>query len=416
MHFPARMFLPAFLSFALATLSHAAPAPAVSASPYCGNANARRIERPVHAASAGSPGAETFSYTYAVGGAEDEAQPWIVVLPGGPGQGAISMPLALPSGFRLLRIDPRGVGCNAGLPADALSSELVAADVAAVIRKEKIRSYFLYGASYGTITATILAHQLENDGGIPPRAVILEGVIGRAFRPGEYLRAFTQRWDALWPELSAETRAELSGASLPFGLSREWWAGWLISTLYVGVPVGGTHDAALDQIELLRNEESRVFVKKRIEASAGAPDANRLRVFREVTCREIAPDMRDLQFDFDFVRGRLVPRAPGFCAGIEPGPLFDAERYPLRSPIYYFSGALDPATPPFQARYHFERQRRAPRTLVTLPRGGHLALSLNLGDCSQGVWEAIRAGKPLPEVFGGCDASPSPRVEVEQDK
>lgn len=406
------MFLPAIFLLALSIVASPEAFAAASAS-YCGNANARRIERPVYpSASPSRP--ETFTYTYAVGGAENEDQPWIVVLPGGPGQGAISMPLALPSGYRLLRIDPRGVGCNTGVPADALGTELVAADVAAVIRKEGLGAYFLYGASYGTVTATVLAHQLENDGGPAPRAVILEGVIGRAFHADEYLQAFTKRWEGLWPQISAETRAELARETLPFGFSREWWASWLVSTLYVGVPVGGDQDAALDQIELLRKDESRAFVKKRIEAAAAAPDPDRLRVFREVTCREIAPDMRDLQFDFGFAQGRLVPRAPGFCAGIEPGPLFDAARHPLRSPIYYFSGALDPATPPFQARYHFERQAGAPRTLVTLPKGGHLALSLNLGDCSQGVWDAINAHKPLAPALSSCSASPSPSVESAQ--
>lgn len=79
-----------------------------ASSPYCRSEAAKRIELPLYP---GQPErTEKFTYTYALGGELHSAQPWIVVLPGGPGQASIPMPLAMPSGSRVLRIDPRQLG------------------------------------------------------------------------------------------------------------------------------------------------------------------------------------------------------------------------------------------------------------------------------------------------------------------
>lgn len=384
---------------------------ALAASPQCRSSAARQLELPLFPGQANRE--EKFTYTYALGGEAGTDQPWIVVLPGGPGQAAIPMPLPMPSGFPVLRIDPRGVGCNAEphLPTDALSSDLAAADVAAVIRREKLGSYILYGASYGTLLATLVAEKLEQDGGPRPRAIVLEGVLGRAFGPDEYFRAPLERWKSVNAQLSPETREELSASTLPFDAPSTHWAAYIASLLYAGVPAGGVKDLAIEQLERLRNPRLRPFVAKQIEKNASAPDPDRLRVFREITCREIAPDMRDLQFDFELVGGEFIPRHTDFCKGIKPGPLFDSAKISLRTPIYYFSGLLDPATPPDQARYHFEHQASAERALITVPNGGHLALSLNLGDCSPALWGAIADHSPLPPALASCLAEPKPRLE-----
>jgi len=394
-----------FFALLWAALSLAADSPA------CHSAAARKIEVPMY------PGNEKsrahFSYTYAVGGEPEAKRPWIVVLPGGPGQASIPMPLAMPSGFPILRIDPRGVGCNSEpkLPVKALASAFAAADVAAVIRKENLKSYILYGASYGTLLATLVAEKLEQDGGPPPRAIVLEGVLGRAFEKDGYLKPTLARWKAVREQLRPETRAELSSSPLPFGASSLHWAAYISSLLYAGVPAGGTEDMAVDQLERLRNPKLRPFVEKQIERAVAAPDPDRLRIFREVTCREIAPDMRDLQFDYELKEGVLIPRETSFCQGIKPGPLYDSAKAKLKSPLYYFSGALDPSTPPSEARYHLEHQPSSSRTLVRVPRGGHLALSLNLSDCAPALWEAIAEGKPLKDLLAGCLAEPKPTLE-----
>jgi pimeloyl-ACP methyl ester carboxylesterase len=389
----------------LSALALAAP------SGYCHTEAARQISVPLYPDD--SSRSERISYTYAIGGQADSDRPWIIVLPGGPGQASISMPLAMPSNFPIIRIDPRGVGCNSEpmVPADALASNLAAADVVAVIRREKLQNYIIYGASYGTLLATLVAEKLEADGGPRPRAVVLEGIIGRAFGPNEYLRAQMQRWEQVKKQLSADTRAELSSKKMPFDLPSTHIASWVASLLYAGVPAGGQDDLAVDELEKLRNEKQRPFLKKRIDAITAKPDSDRLRVFRENTCREIAPDMRDLQFDFELVKGRLIPRDTKFCDGIEPTALFDSARVQLESPIYYFSGLLDPATPPDQARYHFAHQARSARTLVTVPRGAHLALTLNLMDCSERIWNAIADRKGLPDALASCGADPKPSIE-----
>lgn len=398
------------LVIALALL---APLTALSAekSRYCTASAAKQIDRPVYP---GEPGRkETFRYTYSRGQGGDEGFPLVVVLPGGPGQGAIPMPLALPAGAPVLRIDPRGVGCNddPALPAEALRSDYAATDVIAAIQAERPGSYILYGASYGTLLATHVAAQIEAAGLPPPKAIVLEGVLGRAFRKGEYMEGALQRWAEVREQLSPELRAELSRNPLPFGRSAHEWAAYIASLLYVGVPAGAEVDNAVEQLGRMNNPAQRPFVEKRIAANAGAPAADRLRVFREITCREIANDMRDLQFDYDLLQGNLVPRDTGFCDGIRFEQAFDAAAHPIRTPIYYFSGALDPATPPVQARYHFAHQTKAARTFVSLKNGGHLPLSLNMGDCNSGVWQAIAKGADLRPALQSCMAEPKATVE-----
>jgi pimeloyl-ACP methyl ester carboxylesterase len=397
--------MPTFLALLALAFSPAAEA---ASSSYCQASAARHIERPVNPH---APGSDSFQFTYSVGEGGDEALPLLVVLPGGPGQGAISMPLAIPGELKVLRIDPRGVGCNEGVPTAALRSDFAATDVLAAIRAEKPKSYILYGASYGTLLATHVAALAEAEG-LPPRAIVLEGVLGRAFGEGEYMNGFFKRWAAVRAALPAPVREELARAPLPFGKSAAEWGGYLSSLFFVGKQAGSEEDDAVTQLKRLADPATRSLVEKRLNLFAKAPAADRLRVFREVTCREIANDMRDLQFDYDLVGGELLPRETNFCQGIAFERPFDSAASSLRSPIYYFSGAGDPATPPVQARYHFAHQTRAARIMVTLPAGGHLPLSLNMADCSREIWLAIAAGRELSAgSFSSCLANPKPVVE-----
>ena len=395
------------------TLALLAPLTALSAekSRYCTAGAAKQIDRPVYPGDSGRK--ESFRYTYSLGQGGDGEFPLVVVLPGGPGQGAIPMPLALPAGAPVLRIDPRGVGCNddPAITAEALRSDYAATDVIAAIQAEKPASYILYGASYGTLLATHVAAQIEAAGLPAPKAIVLEGVLGRAFREGEYMHGAFHRWAEVRERLPPTLRAELSRNPLPFGKSPAEWAGYINSLLYVGVPAGANEDNAVEQLSRLGNPAQRPFVEKRIAANALAPAPDRLRVFREVTCREIANDMRDLQFDYELIGGTFIPRNTDFCKGISFENAFDSSAHSIRTPIYYFSGALDPATPPAQARYHFSHQRKAPRTFVALSTGGHLPLSLSMGDCNTGVWKAIAKGEDLQPALQNCMVEPKATVE-----
>jgi hypothetical protein len=76
-------------------------------------------------------------------------------------------------------------------------------------------------------------------------------------------------------------------------------------------------------------------------------------------------------------------------------------------PVIYFQGQHDAATPPIQARYHFDHEATAPRYYVGIDLAGHAALTVTLavGDCRSGLWDAITADLDrFAKAVGRCDA------------
>jgi pimeloyl-ACP methyl ester carboxylesterase len=110
-----------------------------------------------------------------------------------------------------------------------------------------------------------------------------------------------------------------------------------------------------------------------------------------------------VKFDYDLSEGNLVAIPDQLCAGVAFDHPFDSRLFQSPSPIYYFSGSRDPVTPPVHARYHATHQS-ASRIFVTVPRGGHHALSENLSDCSEEIWLAILNGQPerVRQALSGC--------------
>ena len=94
-----------------------------------------------------------------------------------------------------------------------------------------------------------------------------------------------------------------------------------------------------------------------------------------------------------FKNGKMSLRqevAGSECLGVTMDRPFDVRNYPTQTPTFYFSGDLDPATPPWQADYHYANNLYADRTLVRILGGGHGPLYLNEGPaCSKAVFAAI---------------------------
>lgn len=138
-------------------------------------------------------------------------------------------------------LDPRGVGANAAPDACADSLRLTTVDLAedavAVVTKLQPKHLVLYGVSYGSAVATVAAHLLEQRGFAGKTTLLLEGVFGRALRPGEYGPPFIQRWEALFARLPAATR-ELLSQSEPLGFPAHVWGGWIEERLSMGAAPG----------------------------------------------------------------------------------------------------------------------------------------------------------------------------------
>lgn len=141
--------------------------------------------------------------------------------------------------------------------------------------------------------------------------------------------------------------------------------------------------------------------------------ANILRLHRNVFCREIADDISELKSGVLLSDGEFIFRSGNYCGDIRLSSPFDSAQLQLSTPIYYFNGERDPATPMTQARYHFEHQTLAKRYFVTVRGGGHNPLTANLGDCGKEVWKSILVGgNELQGALSACELSTV--VEVQE--
>ena len=371
-----------FLTATLPLVSQALPS-------YCNSETVHEITRP-YANSSG-----TFTYRYSIGSEVQPNDPVVIFVPGGPGQTSMDMSIAIPNEFILVRTDPRGVGCNEvdGLTDEDFNSEVLARDVLAIVRDLKLKKYMIHGISYGTIVATMAASLAESENTLPPSTLVLEGVIGKAFQPGEYSEGYFQNWKNVKPLISDSILNLFNYSPLPFGLSSQEWAAWISSNLIYGIlPSGDNY--LLNEISNLDGNhslaEKRAF-KNRVLRAIAPPTPAKTRIYQQIACREMVPDVHDVKFDFDFINGDLVATDRNLCTGLSLDRPFDAKKYPVKSPIYYFTGDTDPVTPLYQAQYHFDSQS-AHRSWVVVSKGGHQALSANLADCSRDVWMALYRG------------------------
>jgi pimeloyl-ACP methyl ester carboxylesterase len=402
------------------------PAPAAD-SPCAGSpAGVSTIERPMFPDSESSP---TFGYSYKLYPGSDPEAATVIYLPGGPGQPGIGVerdPEYAPLEYSLIETDLRGVGCNAPQDADHYPDEFYrsvyfADDVIAIIEDLALDNYVLYGISYGTALATTVASRIEERGLPPPRALVLEGVFGTAFTsdlPGTEI-GFQERWRTVRDSLDENIRSQLVAEPLPFDLTPAQWGAGLQGALPIAeTPMSQNLDylgAVLTGLAPGVAEEQRNAVRDFILAVGASPvDAMGDRLHGVVTCHELA----ETDFaSFSLEAGELAPNGLD-CTDVALGHPFSAADWPVRAPIYYFSGTFDTNTPPWQARAHFDAQMAAPRQLVHIEGGGHNARILNLADCAGPLWQAMALGSALDAALATCQwpteleaAPPAPAAE-----
>jgi len=392
------------------------PAPAADSACVVAPEGVRTIERPMFPEREGSP---TFGYSYRLYPGSDPAAATVIYLPGGPGQAGIDVerdPAYAPLEYSFIATDLRGTGCNAPennapsgpehYPDEFYRSVYFADDVIAIIEDLGLDNYVLYGISYGTALATIVASRVEERGLPAPRAVVLEGVFGTAFtsdQPGTEV-AFQERWRSVRDSLDESVRSQLVVEPLPFDLTPEQWGAGILGALPIAeTPMSANLDylgAVLTSLAPAASEEQRNSVRDFILAVGASPvDAMGDRLHRVVTCNELAEtDFESLSLE----AGELVPNGVD-CADVPLAEPFSAADWPIHSPIYYFSGTFDTNTPPWQARAHFDAQTAAPRQLVSIEGGGHNARSLNLTDCAGPLWQAMAAGAALDAGLATCE-------------
>ncbi len=298
--------------------------------------------------------------------------PTIVYLPGGPGATSIGTNWGV--NFNTLYIDPRGTGCNYGsnldFPENLMNTYQHVLDVYEILKHLNLENYILYGKSYGTVVATQLAHVLKNIKE-KPKAVILEGVVGKAYRGAD---SWTANFAGVANKfLNQNTDIQSFFRSVPRPLDYEsgFWANYLtlafdqwgqyrsnLSRLIQHVN-GGTLDP-----DVLRyfSDEHRYYQESKISLPIELEEEPGDYVMYSIGCREIGEQTCGNRFLLDFANGEVVTVSTNFLfsptkySGIQMDMPYDSMNYEIPFPLYYFQGDLDPATNIEGALYHFQHQ------------------------------------------------------------
>lgn len=329
--------------------------------------------------------------------------PTVVYILGGPGQSAISNGVGFysaPDEFGAVLIDPRGVGCNETpdfLNDSSISSEFVADDIVEVVRGLHLNNYIIYGISYGTAVGTIVASKVESAGLPKPSALVFDGVLGRAFENEETYMEYSRRWDSIYQALPANVRNRLNNnGGLPFGFSGEQWGTWLANSLLsqginalVSTSVYDALAAGLSDQASAENQESlRLAVLRASNDLSGSLGINK-RFYEQIGCNEIFPA---IHADPRLSNGALDFTFTKRCQMTHP---FDSAKWAFTSPVYYFSGEIDVATPMWQAEYHLLHHSMASRWWIKIPDGGHGSIAGRLMSCAKNIWASIAKASDL---------------------
>jgi pimeloyl-ACP methyl ester carboxylesterase len=187
----------------------------------------------------------------------DPKLPTLIHLPGGPGARSVGEDILIPDSFNVIYSDPRGIGCNLAfeqdLPGGQMTTLQSAYDILAIIKREKLSNCYIHGHSYGTAMATVVADLLARFDFPPPKAIVLEGVLNRAF--GSY-KEMMDGYAGVASIILARnpTIADLfqKDEDLPLGLPSEYWASFLMWDLIL-------IDEALARLEKLLSPNSKAY-------------------------------------------------------------------------------------------------------------------------------------------------------------
>lgn len=373
------------------------------------------------------PEGEKLAVSYRVFPARKSDAPTVIVVPGGPGGDIMRQAPtdafalgAVPAGeVNVIYTDARGSGCNSypALTSDShqvFTIESTARDLLAIVRKEALGSYVLYGASFGTAQVTVAASLAEREGVPRPARIVLEGTVGKAFSSfAEYFGAFEREWVRVKPLLPQVWTTAFEAEPPPKTLfwSREQWGAFIAAQLILGDIPRQQHILSYWLNGLSRQDPAaqRYVAAFMDGVSKGTPSE----LFRTIACRELwgawqsGRELRD---------GLLHSTGADLCAGESFVAPYDSARYPLTVPISYFQGPYDPTTTVALAKYHLDAHRSSARQFVQVPDASHAPLTLGLAGrgCASAVWTALlRAPDSLATALGTCTQGAETPVELQ---
>jgi pimeloyl-ACP methyl ester carboxylesterase len=368
--------------------------------PQCTAGDVHHYELPIYWGRANSP---TFTYSFQLQAAtvgNPTTAPFGIMINGGAGAPSIGYAsgTVFPASFNVIYTDVRGVGCNINsanpFRNDALTTEFFALDTLSIVQVLRLREYVLYGVSYGTVQATVMAYRARNAGIQTPTAVVLEGILGNWQLNNTDVADLNKQWTKAQALLPANVVATFFQSPQPFGIPTADWTTFISYTLSQGMtPALGNSTVhyltPLGSGDLAVVAQARRVIQAKVAEIRDGIKPEMLRLATVLHCTETEGSVHDRAF----INGRFVETGSDICPalGLQFIKPYDSAQYPLDVPIYYFEGADDPTTSPENAKYHFDNQTRADRVFTLIGDGGHTALSGTLREtgCTPAIYDAI---------------------------
>lgn len=364
----------------------------------CNSANIKTISVPLTL----EDSARLIDYKFEFRAPASPEWPTVVFLPGGPGGTSIGDEHeTLPGKFGLINTDPRSVGCNKmtgeqEIPDSAISSKMLANDVAMIVKSQGLSNYVIQGVSYGTLLATVTTKTIESLSLPHPRLVVLEGVLGKAFESLEEMNEeFYAQWDRVLEKMPEGMSEQLKHNQFPFDLTSDQIGRAVQKLLMIGSQTVVSMQSAYlpDLVFALaassdpQQQQAAKSMFDSVMEVKSHKDPAADRVYRLIACQEIAVGNND---DLKLIDGRLVPSKPDLCGDLKFGPdKYDSKKFQIADPVVYINGERDPATPVKQMRYHFESQKGGTKVSVVVPQAGHSPSGFSLSSCMPEIWGAM---------------------------
>lgn len=389
---------------------------------HCEKPTVRKIDVPLDPSNSSSA---IFTYSYEFIPGKDSSKT-IIGIPGGPGQTGIGSAAGyvgdLAGQYNVIMTDPRGVGCNHDeavfRSASYVTSQRVAEDILAVIKKENLKDYSVIGISYGTVVATMVASLAEKRTDLAlPTAVILEGVDGKAAPNFEFTNAqYEKQWQKVLNRIPGAEKAFSTSNALPLGFSTQVWSAVIHNYLMAGTvrneEIAGNKQNLLEHLirkSISNDKEAQEKVRQLINRSSSRAtiDAPGSDIFYSVVaCREVFLDLREF---LTLQGGKFRYGSENRCqtyrdkVGLSLN-AYDSANWPVtKTNLYYFNGEDDPATPMEFAQYHYDSQKSVKqKTFVTVLGAGHNPLHLSMDDCLSILLKGMMSGQDIKPLMNSC--------------
>lgn len=337
----------------------------------------------------------------------------LIVFSGGPGSSSHSAPDELQKtygwakdlGLNLILFDQRGIAFSRpqsrAIYANPkfYSSEYTVQDAAAVLDKLQVKEAIIYGPSYGTVPATMFAHEF------PQRtsAVILEGIHDGKTSVNENADALTKSVRLLSPHAKQVLKAYVQSDSAKIEISGMFPI--LLKAMVQGYGRRGIQDFE-KRLGLQGNPTSSQLENAVLHfgdsmrdprESTGLDNDSLVNNFLSTKELGLFPEIPvSMTFDADFnlkAGGLNFYRSEALNCGIDEKSVhnFDAKNFPVKDKMLYIEGDLDPNTPMPGALRHFKE---------VAPKG---SIFLSVSD----------AGHNPISNFMNCDVGPCPSLEIQ---